>query len=190
MILLVAVFMACSGETKNSKGSTSTSTDALPEVAAKAQPLDGCTVVMKADVEAAFAPRHFEDGEKGRGNSAGTDRLAAVSACTFTSRGATASERMTIGIVLRRAPSDDAGITVAGAKEGAVKLNTTPVDVLGLGHSAYWVNLGSSKHPVIELNVFKGRRLWLIYSAAGSQLESEDVVAELTTLAETTLERF
>jgi len=189
MILLVAVFMACSGETKNS-GSTSTSTGALPEVAAKTQPLDACAVVMKADVDAAFAPRHFEDGEKGRGNSAGTDRLAAVSTCTFTSRGAKASERMTVSIVSRRAPSDDAGITIAVAKEGAVKLNTTPVDVPGLGDSAYWVNLGSSKHPVIELNVFKGRRLWLIYSAAGSQLESEDVVAELTTLAQTTLGRF
>ena len=188
-VLLLAVFVACSGETKESKGSASTSTEAPRDVAAKADPLDACALVTKADVDGAFAPRLFENGEKGRGDVAGTDRLAAVSGCTFTSRGATAKETMTVGIVVRRAPGDDAGVTVAGAKEGAVRLKTTPIDVPGLGDAAYWVNLGSSTRPVIELNVFKGRRLWLIVSATGSKLDPEGAVADLSKLAETALGR-
>lgn len=189
-VLLVAVFVACSGETKDSKGSASASTDASRrEVAAKAEPLDACALLTKADADAAFAPRLFENGEKGRGDIAGTDRLAAVSSCTFTSRGATAKETMTVGILVRRAPSDDTGVTVAGAKEGAMRLKTTPIDVPGLGDAAYWVNLGSSTRPVIELNVFKGRRLWLIFSATGSKLDPEGAVADLAKLAEAALGR-
>jgi len=189
LVLLVAVCLACSGETKESQGKTSTSSDARREVAMTAPPLDACVLMLKADVDAAFAPRVFENGEKGRGNFAGTDKLAAVSGCTFTSPVASVKEMMTISIVARRAPNDQGGVTVASAKAGAVKLNTTPVDVPGLGDAAYWINLGSSTRPVIELNVFKGKRLWLIFSATASKLDTYTALAGLTKMAEATLGR-
>lgn len=189
LVLLVAVFVACSGETREANGGSSMSTGEPPEVADKEAPLDACALVTKADVDAAFAPRVFETGEPGRGNVAGTDTLASVSGCTFTSRGASVREMMTVSVVARRAPGDKAGVTVATAKDGAVRLNATPADVAGLGDAAYWINLGSATRPVIELNVFKGERLWLIFSATGSKLDTDSALAALTKLAQTSLGR-
>lgn len=189
LVLLLAVCSACSGETKESKGNASTSSDARSDVAMTTGPLDACALMLKADVDAAFAPRVFGNGEQGLRNVAGTDRLATVSGCTFTSPGASVKEMMTISIVARRAPNDETGITVASAKAGAVKLNTTPVDVPGLGDAAYWINLGSSTRPIIELNVFRGKRLWLIFSATASKLGTDTALAGLTKVAEATLGR-
>jgi hypothetical protein len=152
-------------------------------------PLDACALLLKADVEAAFAPRIFGKGAKGLGDIAGTDRLAPVSHCTFTSRGASLAEMMTVSLLARRAPSDQASVTVAAAKNGALALKASPVDVPGLGDAAYWVNLGSSTRPIIQLNVLKGRRLWLIFSASASKLASDTALAGLTKVAKATLAR-
>ena len=179
--LMVAVCSAFSGD--------STFGGARSGGAQTTGPLDACALMLKADVDAAFAPRVFGNGEKGRGNIAGTAKLATVSGCTFTSRGASLKEMMTIRIVARRAPSDQAGITVASAKEGAVKLNTTPVDVPGLGDAAYWVNLGSSARPIVELNVFTGKRLWIIVGATAPQLGTDAALAGLTKVAKAALGR-
>lgn len=189
LVLLVAVCSANSGEAKESTDRTSTSSDARSDVARATGPLDACALVLKADVDAAFAPRVFGNGEKGRGDFAGTAKLATVSRCTFTSRGASVREMMTVSILARRAPDDKTGITVASAKDGAVKLNTTPVEVPGLGDAAYWVNLGSSTRPIIQLNVLKGTRLWLIFSASASQLGTDTALAGLTKVAKATLGR-
>ncbi len=150
---------------------------------------DACTLVLKSDVDAAFAPRVFANGEKGRGDFAGTAKLASVSGCTFTSRGASLRELLTVSILVRRAPSDQSGVTVASAKDGAAKLNAKPVDVPGLGDAAYWVNLGSTTRPIIQLNVFKGKRLWIVYSATGSKLGPETALAGLTKIARVSLGR-
>jgi hypothetical protein len=189
LVLLVAACSASSGEKMESKGGTPGSRDAPSDVAQTTGPLDACALMRKADVEAAFAPRLFGNGEPGRGDVAGTAKLATVSGCTFTSRGASVREMMTVSILARRAPNDEAGVTVASAKDGAVKLNTTPVDVPGLGDAAYWVNLGSSTRPIIQLNVLKGRRLWLIFGATASTLGTDAALAGLTTVAKATLRR-
>jgi hypothetical protein len=152
-------------------------------------PLDACALMSKADVEAAFAPRLFGAGEPGRGNFAGTAKLASVSSCSFTSRGASLREMLTVSILARRAPSDQAGTTAAMAKAGAVQLHATPVDVSGLGDAAYWVNLGSARRPIIQLNVLKGKRLWLIFSASAATLGTDAALASLTKVAKATLAR-
>jgi len=189
LVLLVAVCSALSGETTESKHSASTSGDDRSEVARTRGLADVCALILKADVDAAFAPRVFGNGEQGRGNVAGTAKLASVSSCIFTSRGATVREMMTVSVLARRAPNDKAAVTVAIAKGGAVKLNAAPVDVPGLGDAAYWVNLGSSTRPMIELNVFKGSRLWLVYSAMVPNGGADAALAGLTSLARATLGR-
>ena len=152
-------------------------------------PLDACALMLKADVDAAFAPRVFGAGEPGRGNFAGTAKLASVSSCSFTSRGASLREMLTVNILARRAPSDQTGMTLAIAKAGALQLHATPVDVPGLGDAAYWVNLGSARRPIIQLNVLKGKRLWLIFSASAATLGTDAALASLTRVAKVTLAR-
>ena len=76
-----------------------------------------------------------------------------------------------------------------GGGGGAVKLKASPVDVAGLGHGAYWVNLGSSAFPVIELNVFRGKREWLVFSSGARTLDKNVVLAGLTKIAKATVAR-
>jgi len=189
LVLLLAAGSALSCKAGESKSTVSTSGNAQSDVAQAAGPLDACALMLKADVDAAFAPRVFGDGEKGVGDVAGSATLAAVSGCSFSSPGASAKERLTVSILVRRAPDDKTGMTVAMAKDGAVKLNASPVDMPGLGDAAYWVNLGSSTRPIIQLNVLKGKRLWLIFSATASQLGTDTALAGLTQVARTTLGR-
>lgn len=187
--LLAAVCSAFPGEAKEPKGRAPTSGDVNGAVAQATGLLDACALLLKADVDRAFAPRVFANGEKGQGNFAGTAKLATVSGCTFTSRGASVREMMTVSILARRAPSDQTGVPLAVAKDGAVRLHATPVDVPGLGDAAYWVNLGSSTRPVISLNVLRGKRLWLVFSATASGLGTETALAGLTKVARATLGR-
>lgn len=51
-------------------------------------------------------------------------------------------EIISVSLLARSAPSDATGTTVEQAKEGAVTLMTTPMDVAGLGDAAYWINIG------------------------------------------------
>lgn len=183
-----ASFAGCAGDTNGSEDTAAAMSAARSDRTAGA--LDACALVQKAEVDAAFAPRVFGNGEKGATDMAGTDRLAAVSTCTFTSTGPSARELMTVNILVRRAPSDAMGVSLATAKEGAVKLNATPVDVSGLGDSAYWINLGSSALPNIQLNVFKGQRVWFIFSATTWRLETDTALSGLTKVAEASLGRF
>jgi hypothetical protein len=149
-----------------------------------------CAMITKADVDAAFAPRVFAEGAKGVGDFAGTAKLASVTSCSFTSRGASFRDLLTVDLLVRRAPTDASGTTVATAKDGAVKLKMTPIDVAGLGDAAYWVNMGSAKRPIIQLNVFTGKRTWLIYGATAAGLEVDKALASLTRVAQATLARF
>lgn len=162
---------------------------AAPVVARHAQRAGACVLLLKADVEAAFAPRVFKDGEKGVGDFAGTAKYASVSSCMFTSKGASFRDLLTVGLVVRRAPTDQSGVALATAKEGAVKLKMTPVDVPGLGDAAYWVNSGTAKRPNLQLNVLKGKRLWLIFGATAAGLEIDKALAGLTKVAQATLPR-
>jgi hypothetical protein len=74
-------------------------------------------------------------------------------------------------------------VTPAAAREGAVQLKTTPVAVEGLGEGAYWINMGGASSPFIQLNVFRGKREWLIFGASGRKLDVPATVASLTRLA-------
>jgi hypothetical protein len=159
-----------------------------PAAAAWAAPAaDACALLRRADAEAAFAPRTFGPGKLGPVVVKVTEKnaawLAAVTDCTVTSTEAAARDRLAIGLKLRRAPSDTTGVTPAQAREGAVKLKATPVEVAGLGEGAYWVNLGSSARPMVQLNVFRGQREWLIFSASGKGLDVAAAVEGLRKVA-------
>ena len=149
-----------------------------------AEDRDACTVLQKTDVEAAFAPRKFDSGKPGLAIK-GSKSMAAVSNCTYTSRGSTLKEMVTVTLNVRRAPSDATGTTPEAAKAGAVKLRGTPVDVAGLGDGAYMVNFGGS----IQLNVFRGKREWLIFGSRAKTMDSDAVLAALTKIAKATLVR-
>ncbi len=148
-----------------------------------------CMLTTKADVDAAFAPRVFILEPQTTPDIVGTGKLASVSKCTYASRGASIREMITVGVLVRQAPTDATGMTVAVAKDGAAKLNATPVDVPALGDAAYWINLGSATRPIVELNVFVGPRLWLVFSASAPTLGVDAAVADLRKVAETALAR-
>ncbi len=186
---LVVVCTVLAGATPYARGRASAAADLARTASHQAGPLDACALVLKADVDTAFAPRVFASGEAGRGNVAGTARLAAVSGCTFTARGAFVRDTMTVSILARRAPDDTSAVTMSSAKAGAVQLKATPVDVPGVGDGAYWVDLGSSTRPNIQLNVLKGKRLWLIVGVTASALDTDAALAGLTKVAKAALGR-
>ena len=149
--------------------------------------MDPCMMMQKTDVEAAFAPHKFDAGSLSQ-TMKGSAKLAAVSECIYTSKGASIKETLSVSLLVRRAPTDATGTSLAQARACAVKLNGTPVDVSGLGEGAYWVNLGTARAPSIQLNVFRGKREWLVYGAAGNK-DSYVLVASLTNIAKATLSR-
>ena len=145
---------------------------------------DACTMLHKADVEVAFAPRKFDSGKPGFAVKSSPTR-AAVTSCTFTSQGGTTKETVTITLGVRRAPSDATGTTPEAAKAGAIQLNATPIKVDGLGKGAYMMKLGDS----IQLNVFRGKREWLIFGGRARALDNAAVLAGLMQIAQATLAR-
>lgn len=145
---------------------------------------DACAMLQKADVEAAFAPRKFDSGKAGFAMKASKSR-AAVSSCTYTSRGAKIKDMVTVNLSVRRAPSDETGMTPEAAKVGAAKLSGTPVDVAGLGNGAYMVDLGSG----IQLNVFRGKREWLIFGSMAKTLDNNAILTALSKIAKATIAR-
>ena len=94
-----------------------------------------------------------------------------------------AKDRITVSLLARRAPSDASGVRPQAAKAAALQLKATPVDVAGLGDGAYAINLGSAAFPVLELNVFRGKRDWLVFACAGMKLDSKVALAGLTKVA-------
>lgn len=186
VVLLLAICAACSGDTRGMKAApaSAATSDARP-----ARTLDACLLLLKPDVDAAFAPRTFALEPETQPDIASSGKLAAVSTCTFVSRGASIREMLTVSLLARRAPTDASGVTVATAKAGAAQLKATPVDVPGLGDAAYWVNLGSASRPSIQLNVFKGPRVWLVFGASTAGMDAHATVEHLTTLAHAALIR-
>lgn len=149
---------------------------------------DACAMLHKADVEAAFSPWKFDSGKPGYVVK-GSKMRAAVSSCTYTSRGASVKDMVTVTLAVRRAPSGSSGITPEAAKAVAVQLKAKPVDVAGLGKAAYWVTIGSIAYPVFELNVFRGKREWLVFSGVARTLDKSAVLAGLTKIAKATTAR-
>lgn len=144
---------------------------------------DACTMLKKNNIETAFAPRLFDSGQLEKNPYKATAKMATVSTCTYVSAGATPKERMSVSLKAWRAPSDADGMTSEKAKIGAVTIKATPVDVAGLGDGAYWIDMGSNKMPLVQLNVFKGKRNWLIYTASGRQLDQTTALTGLIKLA-------
>ena len=188
VILLLAICSACSGETKGSQTASGTTTAGAGRTQG-ARAFDACALLLKADVDATFAPRTFTLDPASQPDIAGTATLASVSTCTFVSAGASVRDMMTVGLLARRSPSDASGVTVATAKVGAAQLKATPVDLPGLGDAAYWINLGSANRPSIQVNVFKGPRVWLIFSASAAGLDANATVEHLAKIAEAALGR-
>ncbi len=144
--------------------------------------LDACSLITKADVNAAFAPRIFEVDNSGPVQRLST-KYAEVSNCTFVSKGATIRDLATVTVSVRVATSDEYGVGIDKMKAGAVALKGTPVDIAGVGDGAYWVNLGSSARPVRQLAVAKGKRLWLTFGEGSPALSDAEAVERLTRLA-------
>jgi hypothetical protein len=151
------------------------------------QQWNACEMLRHADVEAAFAPRKFDAGTVGKSAVKSSSKLAAVSRCTYTSAGATPKDRITVSLLARRAPSDTTGVSPEAAKEGSRQLKAVPVDVPGLGDGAYAVNMGSSALPVVELNVFRGKRDWLIFGCGAAKLDPGVALANLKKVAQSSL---
>jgi hypothetical protein len=149
--------------------------------------LDPCKMMQKTDVEAAFAPNKFDDGSLSQ-TTKGSAKLAAVSDCIYTSKGASIKETLSVSLLVRRALTDATGTSPAQARAGVVTLKATPEDASGLGQGAYWVNLGTARAPSIQLNVFRGKREWLVYGTAG-KMDSNVLVANLTNIAKATSSR-
>ena len=146
--------------------------------------VNACAMLQQGDVEAAFAPRKFDSGKLGVSLKA-TQTRAAVSSCTYTSKGATINDMVTVTLNVRHATSDAIGTTAEAAKAGAVHLNAAPVDVAGLGDGAYMINYGSN----IQLNVFRGKREWLVFGSRAKKLDDKAILAGLTRIAKATLAR-
>jgi hypothetical protein len=153
------------------------------------EPWNACEMLRQADVEVAFAPRKFDAGTLGKSFVKSSPKLAAVSRCTYTSVGATPKDRITVSLLARRAPSDTTGVSPEAAKDGARQLKAVPVEVSGLGDGAYTVNMGSSALPVIELNVFKGKRDWFIFGGGAANLDHDVTLANIRKVAQATLAR-
>ena len=51
------------------------------------------------------------------------------------------------------------------------------------------INIGSAATPSIQLNVFRGKREWLIFSSFGGKMDSNAALANLTKVAKMTLAR-
>lgn len=150
---------------------------------------DACSMLKQADVEAAFAPRKFDSGTPGKTLVKSSPTLAAVSQCTYTSSGATARDRITVSLLARRAPSDASGVTPQAARAGAMQLKATPADIAGLGDGAYTVNMGSAAFPVIQVNVFRGKRDWLVFGCVGMKLDQSVAIDGLKKIAAAALSR-
>jgi len=148
--------------------------------------LDACSLITKADVDAAFAPRIFETDNSGPAQRM-SSKYAEVSNCTFVSKGATVRDLATVTVSVRVATSDAYGVGIDKMKAGAVALKGTPVDVAGVGDGAYWVNLGSSARPARQLAVAKGKRVWLTFGEGSPALSDAEAVAKLTRLAKSGL---
>jgi hypothetical protein len=162
---------------------------AMAASAIGAEQWNACEMLRQTDVEAAFAPRKFDAGTLGKSAVKDSPKLASVSRCTYTSAGANPKDRITVSLLARRAPSDTSGITPEAAKAGARQLKVTPVDVPDLGNGAYTVNMGSSAFPVVELNVFRGKRDWLIFSCGSAKLDQQVAIAGLKKVAQASTSR-
>ncbi len=160
----------------------------LPAAVAQ-EPWDACQMLRQADVEADFAPRKFDAGTLAKDAVKRTAKMASVSTCTYVSSGPTAKDVLSLTLTARRAPSDAASVAPQAAKAGALKLGANPVDVVGLGAGAYWVDLGSKALPIVELNVFKGSRVWLVFGGGGMKVSPDAALQGLKKIADTTASR-
>jgi hypothetical protein len=76
--------------------------------------MDPCKMMQKTDVEAAFAPHKFDDGSLSQ-TMKGSAKLAAVSECIYTSKGASIKEQLSVSLLMRRANGCHGHVTSASA---------------------------------------------------------------------------
>ncbi len=143
---------------------------------------DACGVTTTSDVNAALAPRVFVIDNSGPVAAKQSSKFAQVSTCTFVSKGATIKDMQTVSVSLRVASSDANGVTVKAMKEGVVKLGSAPIDVPGLGDSAYWYKLGGR-----SLVVLKGKRILFTVSENAPKRSDADAITDLKKIAGATL---
>ena len=86
-----------------------------------ADSLDSCKMMLKTNVESAFAPRKFDEGSLFQ-TITGSAKQAAVSECIYTSKGASIKEMLSVSLLARRAPTDALGMSPAQARASALTL--------------------------------------------------------------------
>lgn len=160
-----------------------------PNAAVAADQWNACAMLEKTEIELAFAPLKFDVGTLAKQVVKSSAKLADVSSCTFTSTGTTAKEKVTVSLLARRAPDDTSGVTSSAAKIGAAQLKATTADLPALGEGAYWVNLGSAAFPMFQINVFKGKREWLVFGVSGRTLNQSSALMALTQVAKATTKK-
>lgn len=187
--LLVGALAAFSGVACGSDGGGATAAGGSGG-SSPAGSWDACAMLLKSDVEAAVPGRLFADGMHGAGESPGSASLAAVSICGYTARGATAADTVTINLLARRAPNEATAPTLDSAKSGAMQIGATMItDVSGLGGAAFWdlAPTGGSRVS-LQLNVFKGKLVWLIFGVSGLA-DTQTSLAAATKVAQASLPR-
>ena len=154
-----------------------------------AEDWDACKMLLKADVDGAFAPRVFATGSPGHDKAPSSPKLSDVSSCTYSSAGASDKDRLTVTLLARRSPEGESKVTPQSIREGEIKLKGVPVNVPGLGGGAHWVNLVGSAPALIRLNVFRGKREWLVFSATSQTTDTDVAVTGLTQIAKAAVAR-
>ena len=171
--------------------------DAGSDPAVQAGPLVACELLSTADVDAAFSPRSFDEGEKGIGDT--TVMMRTVTSCTYVWRDpSTKKLLMTVAFDLRAGKAGDASLNTPSFKKALLDASSNPdavaVNLPGLGDAAYWhVSLagGDLTGPIVTLSVFKGERfsLNLTDSAKEPDFETDMAVSYHTKLARAVLAR-
>jgi hypothetical protein len=164
---------------------------AWPAVATAQGSWDACQMLQKADVEGAFAPRKFDNGTLAKDVVKRTAKMAESSTCTYVSTGAKPQDVFTVLLIARRAPTDALSVTPEMARKAAVQINAKAilVDLPELGPGAHWADMGSKMFPTVELNAFRGQRVFLTFSGGGMPVGQQAIVAGLTKIAKATLPR-
>jgi hypothetical protein len=159
---------------------------------AKAAP-DACALVTPDDLAAIFTGRSFavDNSSPVPRKTPARPGMNAITSCTFVSSGTGVKDMISVSVILTIAPSDEAQQSVERMKAGVASLGVAarPVDITGLGDSAYWVNLGSDRRSAVAVNVQRNPRYWLSVSESSSGQEEAVTVSRLTEVAKAVLGR-
>lgn len=196
---IIAGLAACGNPAPQEKTSATGTPEATTETTAAAAPAqdtptpDACTLVTTDELATIFPGRSFtmENTPPEKRNKPGGPRRNAITACTFTSTGASIPDMISVSVVLTTAYSDKAQPTLQQMQSGistlGVKFKGGPIE--GVGDAGYWYNAGSDRRSAVVVNVMRNPRYWLAISESSSGQEEAVTVSRLTEMAKAALGR-